>query len=341
MALGESRSIAAVAGWDRCDWRGLLRAAVPALPALVLVFAWWVLDQFQYTDWVLEDELGVRERVSWYRYGVAGSFLLHIVVCVAAWIAVAAFVLEEPWHGRGIAVAGFVLVATLVTLCVCDGSLHREGVGADGLEFALTGDTRARLVFCRRAASAAFNTTVSFLGAAVVSVAAGKRCEDKAGASEEAVSRWKRMGWSFWYSRIQHDEARIRWKLAREARIRVDRWDGFLWHGSAFAVSGLLFANWWVNWPLVAIAVDGEVVRKYEQIAVGSLGYSALVLVLLLAAIFVPTRALLVRELRARLSAFDGKLEVDRGGDATWHVWVLIAAPGILQVAVEISRAGL
>ena len=317
MALGESRSIAAVAGWDRCDWRGLLRAAVPAL---VLVFAWWVLDQFQYTDWVLEDELGVRERVSWYRYGVAGSFLLHIVVCVAAWIAVAAFVLEEPWHGRGIAVAGFVLVATLVTLCVCDGSLHREGVGADGLEFALTGDTRARLVFCRRAASAAFNTTVSFLGAAVVSVAAGKRCEDKAGASEEAVSRWK---------------------LAREARIRVDRWDGFLWHGSAFAVSGLLFANWWVNWPLVAIAVDGEVVRKYEQIAVGSLGYSALVLVLLLAAIFVPTRALLVRELRARLSAFDGKLEVDRGGDATWHVWVLIAAPGILQVAVEISRAGL
>ena len=286
----------------------------------MLVFAWWVLDQFQYTDWVLEDELGVRERVSWYRYGVAGSFLLHIVVCVAAWIAVAAFVLEEPWHGRGIAVAGFVLVATLVTLCVCDGSLHREGVGADGLEFALTGDTRARLVFCRRAASAAFNTTVSFLGAAVVSVAAGKRCEDKAGASEEAVSRWK---------------------LAREARIRVDRWDGFLWHGSAFAVSGLLFANWWVNWPLVAIAVDGEVVRKYEQIAVGSLGYSALVLVLLLAAIFVPTRALLVRELRARLSAFDGKLEVDRGGDATWHVWVLIAAPGILQVAVEISRAGL
>lgn len=286
VALRKSQSM--VAGWYLRYWRGLLRATAPAV---VLVLAWWVLDQFQYKEWVLEDELGLRETVSWYRYGLAGSFLLHIVVCVAACGAVAAFVLEEPRQRRDIAVAGGVLVATFVALYVCDGSLHRAGGGAEGLEFALVGDTRAGLVFCRWAASAAFNTTVAVLGAAVVLMAAGRRCGDEAGASEQADSRWN---------------------LAREARKKVGRWDGLLWHGSAFGLSGLLFANSWVNWPLVAaIGVDGEAVRKYEQIAIGSLGYSALVLVLLLAAIFMPTRASLAREL-TRYSALDGQMDVGR-----------------------------
>lgn len=316
-ALGESWSM--VAGWYlRYYWRGLLRAAAPVL---VLVLAWWVLDQFQYTEWVLEEELGLAERVSWHRYGLAGSFLLHIVVCVAACVAVVAFVLEEPWHGRDIAVAGVVLVGTLVALCVCEGSLHRAGGGVDGLEFALVGDTRARLVFCRGAASAAFNTTVSVLAVAVVLMAAGSRSSDEAGVSAQKDCRWK---------------------LAREAMRNVGRWDGLLWHGSAVAVSGLLFANSWVNWPLVAaIGVDGEAMRKYEQIAMGSLGYSALVFVLLLAAIFVPTRASLVRELRARYSALDGQTDVARERDVTCRAWLLVAAPGILQLVVESLRASM
>ena len=305
--------------WCGRYWRGLLRAAAPPL---VLVLAWCVLDQFQYTGSVLEDELGLgQERVSWLRYAVAGSFLLHIVVCVAACVAAGTFVLEEPWHRRDITVAGGVLVATFVTQFVGDGSLHRAAGGADGLEFALIGDTEARLVFGRAAASAALNTTVSVLGAAVVLMSAGRWCDDEVGASEQADCRWK---------------------LAREARRRVGRWDGLLWHGSAVAVSGLLFANAWVNWPLMAaIGVASEAVRKYEQIAVGSLGYSALVLILLLAAIFVPTRASLARELRARYCALGRQTDVGRERDVTWRAWVLIAAPGILQLAVESVRASM
>ena len=318
-ALGEIWSM--VAGWCLRYGRGLLRAAAPGL---VLLLAWWVLGQFQYTEWVLEEGLGLGERVSWHRYGLAGSFLLHIVVCVAACVAVATFVLEEAWHGRDgrdMVVAGVVLVATFVALCVCDGSLHRAGGGADGLEFAAIGDTRARLVFWRGAASAAFNTTVSVLGAAVVLMAAGRPCSDKVGASEQRDCRWK---------------------LAREARRKVGRWDGLLLHGSAVAVSGLLFANSWVNWPLVAaIGVDGEAIRNYEQIAMGSLGYRALVFVLLLAAIFVPTRTSLARELRARYCALDGQTDVAGEGDVTWRAWLLIAAPGILQVVVESLRASM
>ena len=323
------------------------------LPGLVLVVACWTLGQVQWSGGALEDGVAFREEVVWRRYQVAGAFLLYVVVCLTAWLAVLdvaadAWIgsrhgasglsgndprvrasdahprtggertqcMDRPFRRPSMGTALAMALVTGVILCLGDVVFHRERLGMGASELALGGeDMSTALAWYRAAASVIFGLTVAMLVGVGVLVGPGSLCD---GVVKEGDSR---VGY---------------WKLARETQERIDRWDGFLLHGVGFAVAGLMFMDSWMKWVLVRLSGDEATVGMYEQAVMGLLGYHAAVLVVLLGIVFVPTRVGLRSVLRGLESSRNGINDSNKGRDVPTRVVALIMTPAIVQVAAGI-----
>lgn len=333
-------------------WRKVKTWGLGLLPGLVLVFAFWALGQVQWSGEAVEERLNLREEVVWRRYQIAGGFLLYVVVCLTAWLAVLEFSLEA-WRGSGTGVRGVsdkelgsatsdgdaaavggrsagldealprpsvvsalvVAVVTGVVLYVGDVAFHRERLGIGTMELGFGEDMRTALAWYWGTGSVIFGVTVAMLAGA--SVLIGPGC---------------------WFDGVGKEEDRPIGPRRRAKAIeeRIDRWDRFLVHGVGFAVAGLMFMDSWMKWILMRLSGDAAAVGMYGQAMIGLLGYHTAVLVVLLSMLFVPTRVWLRSELRALDSGRCGVNDWNKGSDLPTGIVVLIVTPGIVPVAAGI-----
>ena len=179
------------------------------------------------------------------------------------------------------------------------------------MKLALGQDIGEALTWCTWAANVLFSGAVGVLAGVGVLMAPGDPCKGKMGIPGKADNHWDQI---------------------REVKGQLDGWDRFVPHGVAVAVTAMLFAESWMKWCVVAVSANEDVARVYEQAVMGLLGYKAIVLVVMLAVIFVPTRVWLRGELRTLSAGRYGRRGVSLGRDVPWRVRILIVVPLIQQL---------
>lgn len=306
-------------GFGDGEWhvRNLKVSAFCLAPAFFLVLAWCVLDQFHYTGGPVAESLTRGGEVVWPRYYVATTFLLHVVTCVGVCFAAVDSVVERLRNKKAAALPLGGAAATLVVLCLGEVTFSRERLEGALLATAAVGDIGAGLALFRTIGNGLLGLTVGVLAGVILVIAPGGRSDEDSGYGSDCWERWK------------------------EAHSRIGHWDRLLLHAVAFSVTGVLFMDSRIRWPMRMLSVDSEGAWAYEEIAKGLAGYSAVVLTLLLAVIFLPTRVWLRREVRALGARRHWARDLDADRDLPWRVRILVMAPVGAQAAVEIVRIGL